>query len=76
MSDWMITWRPYYIYTPRNMYGESQVGPSIHQPPYEIRAVHTGQVAHIVGKDLQLLKLQTKELNVAHEISLAYAAYI
>jgi len=76
MSDWMITRHPYYIHTPRNMYGESLVRESIHSPPHEIRAVHTGRKAHVEGKDLQLLKLQMKELNVAHEIMLAYAANI
>jgi hypothetical protein len=68
--------RPYYIHTPRNMYGESLVRESIHSPPHEIRAVHTGRKAHAVGKDLSLLKSQTQELNITHEIMLAYAANI
>jgi len=68
--------RPYYIHTPRNRYGESLVGPSIHNPGYEIRAVHTGKTPHGSGKDVDALELQVKALNDAHEALLAYAMHI
>lgn len=68
--------RPYYIHTPRNRYGESLVGPSIHNPPYEIRATHAGQTSHGTGKNLEALKQRAIALNYEHEIMLAYAMHI
>ena len=69
--------RPFYAYTPRNVFGESLVGPDpLHQPGYEIRAVHTGKVSHGGGKDLTLMQSQVKRLNDEHEVHLAYAMHI
>lgn len=68
--------RPYYIYLPRNVFGEPLTGHGIHRPSYEIRATHTAKMAHANGKDLEELRLQTKELNDEHETRMAYAMHI
>lgn len=69
--------RPYYIHTPRNIWGESLVGPDpLHQSSYHIRAVHTGQISHGDSKDQVALRNRVNELNDAHERMLAYAMHI
>jgi len=67
--------RPYYVHTPRNIYGESLV----HQANtvcYEIMATHTGSTVHDTSRDWEEAKLIAKRLNDAHETEMAYAMHI
>lgn len=66
--------RPYYVHTPRNRYGESQVH-SHNNVCHEIRDVHT-RVVHAEIKERAEADAEAKRLNDAHEVELAYAAHI
>jgi hypothetical protein len=68
--------RPYHVVTPRNIYGESLVGPSIHNPPYTIRSVYDRGLALVRDKDFERITKLCLEMNDAHEVHLAYAMHI
>ena len=56
--------------------GESLVGPSIHNPPYEIRSTLTGKETHGTGKDLNTLRSLVDKMNDQYKADSAYAMYI
>jgi len=64
--------RPYYVHTPRNIFGEH-----LELVPYQIRATHTGKKSHGEEKsDYGKINASVRNLNDAHEVMLAYAMYI
>jgi hypothetical protein len=69
-------YRPYYVKTPRNIYGQDLAGPGPHRPSYEIMSTDTGTKVYVAGKNKEALQQQANELNDAHETMLAYAMHI
>lgn len=65
--------RPFYVYTPRNKYGENLAH---YTGGYEIRAVHTGRQAYAKIEDRSAAEAEAKRRNDAHEVELACAMYI
>ncbi len=64
--------RPFYVYTPRNKYGEPLVNEAYGHPPCEVRAVDTGKKIHATGYDRNLMDKVAGEMNDA----LAFAMWI
>ncbi len=67
--------RPYYVHTPRNIYGDSLVH-RCNNVRYEVMATHTGEQIHTAIKDRTKAEDEAKRLNDAHEVEMAHAMHI
>ncbi len=64
--------KPFYIHTPRNIYGESLVYPD-NGVSYEIRAVHTDKEIHAKESNRKKAEKIKDKLNIEHASFLAHA---
>jgi len=69
--------RPFFVKTPRNIYGEDLSGPSILQPPYTIENCldASPRKEYASSKNRMALESVCKEMNDQHEAEMA-AIYI
>ena len=70
--------RPFYVYTPRNCFGESLVPrtPSIHGCQYTVRATHTGRTLHFRSFSLSEVVERARQLNDNHESEMSKGMHI